>query len=65
MQEPHEERRMLGLHRRSKERQGKYDRRKNRCGGCYHLKDKNYCEKWERAMDEEAFACIYFSSLPE
>ncbi len=57
-----QERRKSLLDRRSKERQGKYDRRRNRCGRCRHFEIRGHCRKHDIAVTEETFACILFES---
>ena len=51
--------------RRSSERQGKYDRRKNRCVHCAHYKpstkeDQGFCEFHKTAIMSYTFACPNF-----
>ncbi len=55
--------------RRQADRQGKYDRRKNRCIHCLHFKEdsavgKGFCEKHDTSMTAYAFACPQFENLP-
>ena len=51
--------------RRSSERQGKYDRRKNRCAHCAHYKpsikeDQGFCQFHQTAILAYTFACPNF-----
>ncbi|MCE3235703.1 MAG: hypothetical protein K0Q50_1883 [Vampirovibrio sp.] len=50
--------------RRQTERQGKYDRRKNRCALCVHFKstggDNGRCLYHQTEMSASAFACPNF-----
>lgn len=51
--------------RRSSERQGKYDRRKNRCAHCAHYKpsakeEQGFCQFHKTAILAYAFACPNF-----
>jgi hypothetical protein len=47
--------------RRQNDRQGKYDRRKNRCVHCLYFQEPAYCQKHNTAMAADAFACPQFS----
>lgn len=54
--------------RRSSERQGKYDRRRNRCGHCEHYKpsnkeDQGFCQFHKTAIMSYAFACPNFGAI--
>ena len=53
--------------RRSSERQGKYDRRKNRCVHCVQYKpsakaDQGFCQFHKTAILADTFACPNFES---
>ncbi|WP_373532332.1 hypothetical protein [Vampirovibrio sp.] len=55
--------------RRSMERQGKYDRRRNRCVHCLHFQEeaeagKGLCQFHHVEMTAYAFACPNFDPLP-
>ena len=68
---PFEERRRQQSDRRSADRQGKYDRRKNRCGRCALFStpegvgspEAGFCGYYERPITADAFACPYFESI--
>ena len=53
--------------RRQADRQGKYDRRRNRCISCSHFQTATdseppgFCRFHQIAMAADAFACPYFS----
>jgi hypothetical protein len=54
--------------RRQADRQGKYDRRRNRCMHCSHFQEevhtgKGYCGFHQVAMAAYAFACPNFEGL--
>jgi hypothetical protein len=57
--------------RRSSERQGKYDRRRNRCAHCEHYKpsakeDQGFCLFHKTAIMSYTFACPNFgANLPD
>ncbi len=67
-----DERRQQEVDRRTKERQGKYDRRKNRCVHCRFFEmdadfadgpvgdSVGFCHQHERPMAAYAFVCILF-----
>lgn len=56
--------------RRQSDRQGKYDRRKNRCANCAHFQENGadpengFCQYHSIIVVASAFACPYFDSLP-
>jgi len=54
--------------RRASERQGKYDRRRNRCANCLHYKpsaktDQGFCQFHKTAILAYAFACPNFEAI--
>lgn len=54
--------------RRSAERQGKYDRRRNRCNHCAHFQvgspmGQGFCSFHQVPMASDAFACPNFDPL--
>ncbi len=51
--------------RRSNDRHGKYDRRRNRCGKCVHFADvaptgEGFCLFFQKKLSPEDFACLEF-----
>lgn len=55
--------------RRQTDRQGKYDRRRNRCANCQQFttqanNEKGYCQLHQLEMDAFAFGCPQFSAIP-
>ncbi len=55
--------------RRQNDRQGKYDRRRNRCVNCIHYSEeadsgKGMCHFHEMPVIALAFACTHFEGLP-
>lgn len=61
---PPVERRQSQQDRRGLERQGKFDRRKNRCGQCrFWDKAARWCQQHQTGMAEDAFACLLFERL--
>lgn len=54
--------------RRQTDRQGKYDRRKNRCSHCVHfesnLTEQGHCLLQNIPMEASAFACPEFEVRP-
>ncbi len=57
--------------RRQADRQGKYDRRRNRCEHCLHFapnvlkpEQEGHCRYHDLPMASDAFACPNFSPLP-
>lgn len=65
--QPFEDRRRPQPDRRSADRQGKYDRRKNRCARCALFSvaigaEEGFCGYFERPITADAFACPYFES---
>lgn len=57
--------------RRQNDRQGKYDRRRNRCVHCAYFQNKSqtieeegFCLYHHSPMSSEAFACPYFTAIP-
>lgn len=62
------ERRASEEDRRERSRQGKYDRRRNRCRACQSfVKDPNStvgtCQRHHRPYSPDAFACLWFEPL--
>jgi hypothetical protein len=52
--------------RRHSDRQGKYDRRKNRCGHCQYFEvrtsaEQGFCQRHHIAIAAETFGCPQFS----
>jgi hypothetical protein len=54
--------------RRANNRQGKYDRRRNRCGRCVFFNpaeppEMGFCRQHQQAMARDAFACWLFEEV--
>lgn len=68
-QHPQERRQQLVGDRRKEARAGKFDRRKNRCGGCTHFAvgsiptQDGFCQKHALVLPAEAYACRWFEPI--
>lgn len=60
-----ERRHKLSGDRRGNQRAGKFDRRRNRCGGCYFFNALVLlsCTLHEQQVTEETFACLHFKAV--
>lgn len=66
---PDEDRRSSNVDRRNQHRSGKYDRRKNRCGGCQFFVPAQggqvaQCQQGQvTTLDVDTFACLVFEPI--
>lgn len=63
-----QERRNPQSDRRQSDRQGKFDRRRNRCGRCRFFAletgaSVGFCEQHQRPFSPDAFACPLYESV--
>ncbi|MBK8190509.1 MAG: hypothetical protein IPK79_08690 [Vampirovibrionales bacterium] len=63
------ERRAANADRRTRNRQGKYDRRRNRCRACLSFawapgQRVGDCQRHGRTFSPDAFACVWFDPKP-
>lgn len=54
--------------RRQNDRDGKYDRRRNRCALCLHYAPQSevggMCQKHQKLIRAQDFACVYYAETP-